>query len=469
MAMTRRRFIGTTAAGALAATIAQRSSAGAAEQAVPRCPTTKIRVRKIYLAKPVPTWPTPKLDVRAEIKRVEAQLDKLQREIPDIEFVGGELFRTSKDLGDNLPRRIGDVDGVLVFNLTSGVGHLLRAIAKVGKPTILFSQPYSGHDWSLVAGMQEQGLKIECLATSDWHEIVGALRPIRAIHRMKESRIVYIRNGGASKSYVEKARKTFGVDIVSTDHKRLNAAYQAADIREAQALADRWIKGALRVVEPSREDIVKSLRFYLGMRRILAEERAQAITINCLGLFRRKQLPAYPCIGFSQLNNDLFVGACEADLDSTMTMLLMRYMINQPGFISDPVIDTATNTVIHAHCVAATKMAGPDGSEAPYVIRSHMEDDKGASLQVKMHIGQTITAAKLVGCETMLVSTGLIVDTPDVERGCRTKITTEVADARKILEGYHYGLHRVIFYGDHVRHLKLLSRFVPSIRIVEEG
>ncbi|KPL11701.1 hypothetical protein AMJ85_03260 [candidate division BRC1 bacterium SM23_51] len=467
MAMTRRKFIGATAVGTLAMAAVRRGVASS--ESLPHCPSGKIRVRKIYLAKPVPTWPTPKLDVPAEIRRVDGEIAKLQGEMPDIEFTGGELFRTTEDLSDNLKERIGDVDAVLVFNLTSTVGHLVRAVAEVGKPTILFSQPYSGHDWSGVATLQEQGNKIECLATSDWHELVDAMRPIRAIRRMKESRVVYLRNGEANKTYVGKAKDILGVDIISINEKRLNAAYKAADEKEARAFADRWIQGAIQVVEPTREEVIKSGRLYLAMRRLLAEEQAQAIAINCLGLFGAGKLPAYPCIGFSQLNNDLFVGACEADLDSTLTMLLFRYMVNQPGFISDPVVDTATNSVIHAHCVSATKMAGPDAPAAPYIIRSHLEDDKGAALQVKMRIGQTITMTRLVGNQLILVSTGTITDTPDVDRGCRTKITTRVADARKILEGYHHGLHRVIYYGDHVLDVKRLTRFLPALKVVEEG
>jgi len=464
--MDRRQFLGTTAAGALAVAAAQQSLAAGSEQPGPASPSTKLRVRKFYLAKPVPSWPTPKLNVQDEIKRLEGELARLQKEMPDVEFVGGDLFRRPEDLGD-LKARIGDADAVLVFNLTSGVGNLLGPIAKIGAPTILFSQPYSGHDWSSVAGLQKAGMKIECLATSDYHEIVDAMRPIRAIHRMKESRLVYLNTTPASKSASEKLKAAWGADVVSTDPKRFNAIYATIDDKAVRAVANRWKSGARKIVEPTDEDILKSARFYLTMNRILADEKAQGITINCLGLFGAKQLPAYPCLGFCELNNRLFIGACEGDLDSAITMLLFRYLANKPGFISDPVIDTSKNIVIHAHCVSPTMMDGPDGKAAPYIIRSHLEDDKGAVLQVRMRIGQTITMAKLVGGEMMLISTGKITDTPAVERGCRTKITTEVADARKILEGYGYGLHRVIFYGDHVRDIKRLSRFMP-IQVVEE-
>ncbi len=85
-------------------------------------------------------------------------------------------------------------------------------------------------------------------------------------------------------------------------------------------------------------------------------------------------LVAYPCLGYRQLNNDGLVGACEADLLLTTTMLALTYLVNRPGFISDPVLDTSTNRIIYAHCVAPNKVFGPQGPTNPFHIRSHAED-----------------------------------------------------------------------------------------------
>ncbi len=48
----------------------------------------------------------------------------------------------------------------------------------------------------------------------------------------------------------------------------------------------------------------------------------------------------------------------------------------------------------------------------------------------------------------MLISTGTIIDNPESDRGCRTKITTKTPNARKLPEGYEGGLHPVIFNVD---------------------
>jgi len=208
------------------------------------------------------------------------------------------------------------------------------------------------------------------------------------------------------------------------------------------------------------------LHFDLALRTTSAHNKS-VNTFNCLGLFYAGKLPAYPCLGFSRLNNLGLVGACEADVESTLTMLLFQYMAGKPGFITDPVIDTGSGTVIHAHCVAPTCMDGLGSREEPYVLRSHMEDDKGAVVQVRMRVGQTITMAKLVGSETMLLSTGEIIDTPISERGCRTQITTRVKDPKRLLAQYRHGLHRVIFYGDHTAAVERLSKFL-KFKVVYE-
>jgi hypothetical protein len=161
-------------------------------------------------------------------------------------------------------------------------------------------------------------------------------------------------------------------------------------------------------------------------------------------------------------------GVCEADLQSTMTQLLITGYSARPGFVSDPTFDTSRNEVIHAHCVAATRMLGIGGPASPYILRSHMEDNKGVSVQVEMPVRETITCAKFADPGKFLVSTGEVSANIDAPRGCRTKIVTRVADARKLVEGWSAGLHRVIFYGDHMEAARRMGRMM-GFQVVQEG
>jgi L-fucose isomerase-like protein len=101
----------------------------------------------------------------------------------------------------------------------------------------------------------------------------------------------------------------------------------------------------------------QSARLYLAQQAVLEKHQAEAITINCLGGFYGGHLAAYPCLGFVELLDTGLVGACEADLLSTVTMIVMKHLVGRPGFISDPVLDTSSGRS-SAHCVA-TRMFGP--------------------------------------------------------------------------------------------------------------
>jgi len=245
------------------------------------------------------------------------------------------------------------------------------------------------------------------------------------------------------------------------------------DIKDAEAEAERyWLSKAKKIVEPSREEIINSARFYLAMKNMMIKERAQAVTSsNCMGG------PAKGCLTFSKLNDLGLVGACEGDMDSTLTMLIFAYAFGIPGFISDPVFDTSSNALIHFHCTSATKMDGPAGERLPFTIRTQSDSERGVSLEVENRIGQVVTCAKLIDLDTMLISTGKIFKITHDELGCRTQFWTEVADARKMFHNWGAGilkggvmtlLHRAVFYGDHLENIKKLG-VLMGFKVVEEG
>ena len=489
--MSRREFLGTASAGILAAAAVGRAGAalgadgGAGVGAPPGY--TKTRVLRLFMGRH-PAWPRPDLDMPAEARRLQTEIDKVPG-LEDVEFLGNALVGDAEGVKKAIAEHK-DVDGILAVQVSMGTGPLLAAMCDSGIPTVSYNTLYSGHEWCFIPDMQRAGKKIDVIPSSRFEDVMGAIRPFRAIHRLKETRVLFVGGGyQPPPAYVEEIRKKLGVEIVPFDHKRLAELYEAMDAAAVEAETERWVKQAQEIREPSREEIAKASRLCLAIQKALAVEKAQAITINCLGLFGMRGLPAYPCFGFVRLNDMGLVGVCEADLPSTLTQIIYQHMEGVPGFVTDPIFDTSNDTVIHAHCVAATKMDGPRGDSAPYIIRSHLEDHKGAAVQTKMRIGQEITMAKLVGkappanartlqlaastpecngVDTMLVSTGKIVDVPDVDRACRTKIAVKVRDARKMLEGWSFGLHRVIFYGDHIADTKRLGRFL-GIQIVEEG
>ncbi len=464
--ITRRTFMEGAAAGAASLSLlGTLTEPAAAETALPGA--KKVRVGKIYFGVPHPGWPMATVDVAAEQKRVEGELARIQPQLSDIEWIDCGLVAGAADFA-RAKEKLRGADGILILQLTMGMWTIAPKLLELKIPTVLFAEPFCGHEWCTIAALQQQGKRIDCWASSKFDDVVAAVRPIRAIRRLKDAKVLHISQNPADPAYVKAIQEKFGTEIKSLGRADLEAAYQAVDERAAQAEAKRWISGAEKVVEPTPDDMLKAARMALAVIEMVRAEQAAAITINCLGMGLVERDMGYPCLGFARLNSIGLGGICEADLKSTMTHLIFNYLVGKPGFVNDPCFDFSNDTVICAHCVAATKMLGPDGPSHPYILRSHLEDNRSAVLQVKMPVGQKVSMAKLIGTDQLLFSTGEAVDSPLVDRGCRTKLTVRVDHPRKLLEGWTAGLHRVVFYGDHTRDIERFCRFM-QVRLLREG
>lgn len=467
--ISRRCFLKSTAVGmASCATLAAFARRLAAATTAPQLgPTSKVRVGLIYLGHQHPGWPSHTVDVPGEMKRYGSEFEKLAAHLNDIEFVDAGLVADAPRLA-KAKELFADVDGILVLHLTMGIGQYLQSLMELEIPMVLFSLPYTGHEWHTIASWQRQGKLIESFPTSRFEDVLIAIRPFRALHRLKEARILHVNHGAADAAYSQAIKERFGTDIKNIGLPELEKAYNDADQGEAMADCRRWMAEAEKIVEPTKEDILKSSRMYIAMRNLLAEHNGVLVTMNCLGMNLMGRGMGYPCLGFVRLNNLGLGGVCEADLKSSMTHLIFSYLVGKPGFVTDPVFDLSTSSIIHAHCVAATQMEGPETAAAPYHIRSHLEDGLGASLQVRMPVGRKLTMARLIGTDKMLFATGEATDSPFVEYGCRTKLTMKVENIERMLEDWSCGLHRVVFYGDHTQDIRRFCRFA-RIRVLHEG
>jgi len=434
----------------------------------PGCRRSKVRVGKLYLVGTNNMWPTPKLDIEAERQRYENEFARMKKEFADVEFVGNGIVKTAEDIG-KLADSLKNADGILVIHLTMGALPTLHEILKLGRPTMVFAAPYSGHEWTAFGGLrrQKEGALLDCLLTADMNELAAAVRPFRAIHHLREAKVLNVTARTEWLEFANKVKEKFGTQIKQIDRDRMIRAYEAVPEPEAQAEAQRWMSAAQKVVEPSKDEIVRSCRLALAFEKLLNEEEATVITVDCYGTMYH-QLPAFPCIGNVRLNDLGLGGICESDLEAAMTHILFQGLSGRPSFISDPTMDVSTNAIILAHCLGSTKMDGPEGPAAPYRLRTIMERQEGAVPQVFMRVGQRVTQGRLVGTDMFIYFTGQVIEAPDLDRGCRTKITVKVdGDAERLWQDWAHGLHRSTCYGDWAKDLQRFAKFA-GIRLVNE-
>lgn len=469
----------------LLAGIAARPFAAAEQAGWPKLPSVRIYV--VYLGTGG-AWPRPDFDAPKEIAdKFAPRLQQIQTTLGDVEFVGGDLIKNHAPAATDLLPKIdaSGAEAILVIHLSFGDSTPFKVFADSGKPVAIYSQPFSGHDWMYVPRLQKSGVRLIMAPSRDLAEIDRLAALLRVPVRMKQSKIILMgepgcaAGTGAARDF-DQVRTKIGPEVIEVTPAEFIGVHESIAVADAQREAqDYWFSQARDIKEPTHEEIVKSCQTYLAMKKLMIEQGAQAITVKCLGGIPIQTL-GYPCLGFSRLLDDGLVGACEADMDSTLTMLMFLYAFGLPGFITDPLIDTAKNAVIHAHCVAPTKMRGPESKRLPFSIRNHRDDNKGASLEVFMDedLGQKVTWAKLANLDTILVATGTITEICDFEdRGCRTQLVAEVDNSRELFQNWGGGvlpddmmtlLHRVLYYGDHTENVKDLAHLM-GLNVLLEG
>jgi len=489
--MNRRNFLtraGTAAAGALGV-LAAPAWLNAAE------PKDKTRIRVVYALhgekQDRPDWPNKGFNFRPVMDRINGTL---ARKCKGFEFV------TSLANGEEQAKKLleqdkaaGNIGGYLVYQMNCW-NRVVQTLATSGKPVLYADFQFGGSGGFLVynaAFLRSQAPNVGFVASSKTKDLVEAVKcfqvvkqsgtadefaaatarvrlkstpgagrlagktdPVQCLsadaclRRLKEAKILAVRDDKSSGP----AGEVMGVKVEHLPFAELNEAWKQADKAETCAVADRWAKAAKKVEGVSRETLETSAAMYLAERALLQKHGANGITINCLGGFYGGHIHAYPCLGFYQLNNDGLIGGCECDVRSAATMVIGTTLTQgRPGYISDPVIDTAKRQIIYAHCVAPSKAFGPAGRTNPYEILTHSEDRQGASIRSILPTGYMTTSLEFdQGRKEILFHRALAVANDPDDRACRTKLCAEpVGDLEKLFRMWdQWSWHRVTFYGD---------------------
>jgi len=452
-----------------------------------------MRIRIIYSlhapVQAVPDWPNIGFDFRPAMDKINSSLSSHFRNIEFLPVLatGPEdaVKITTQDANEN-------IDGYIVYQMNCW-NRVVQDVAKTGKPVLYADFQFGGSGGFLVytaAFLRSMTNNVGFVASSRIEDIVAAvtcfetginggspggfgaavargrtgatpasgtysiyaneiesLSPQECKRKLAASRIIAVAD--------QKARiadPVMGIPLEYVPFSEVNDAWSKADKDEAGKIVAKWQQTALDIVKVSDETLLTSASMYLGMKSVIQNHGANAITMNCLGGFYGNHIHAYPCLGFHELCNEGLVGACECDINSTATMLAFSTMTGgRPGFISDPVIDTSKRQIIYAHCVAPNRIFGPQGHTNPFRIMTHSEDRNGASVQSILPVNYITTTLEINDKrKEILFHQAVAVDNDTDDRACRTKLSAEPqGDLEKLFTKWDvWGWHRVTFYGD---------------------
>lgn len=462
--MRRRDFARLIGAGALAPPVALPSPARIAARpagepvgyvkAVFTYPPTEALRRESYYS-----WPGSSFEAEAKHREYAAALEAAARRM-NLRLEIEPRAIDTKEEAERFARAALDArpDGLLLIPLKkSHADNLPPILETTGLPAVIFTTI------GVLLNPQirdfQRREKVHVVVSLDNVDAAAwGLRLIQARRRLADSTIVDL----AGEKREETRVATLGTRVVRVpleDFYQLFARTGAdAEVRNRAA---RYLREAVRLEEPNENDVLEAAKCHSVLKRIVERERADAVMMTCLPGLRHPRRHVPPCMGFMDLRDEGIPAGCESDLDATLTMMLLEYLFDKPGFQHNPTADTERKLYFGAHCTAPTRMLGRNGPAERYILRSHAEAGWGCVPQVLFPTGQRVTFAKLHSKPTppdMVIYSGTIAGCPanPPAGGCRTNVEIKVDGLENPADVKSH--HLCLCYGDHAADLRSFCR-----------
>ncbi len=414
-------------------------------------PQPKVRLEAAILQQPRPYWlgwpgTTYQLDQRQKeyrgqlagsCRRLAIDLHEQDKPIED----EAAMVAFLKGVKERKP------DGLLVILQHMACwGWVNRLANEAGVPLIVFSPIGTSFTGHVATVSRQQGVYV--VSSLEWSAVEDGLRMLRVKRQFEETRVLWVHGTQRNETVLER----LGTKVRAIPRNTFNELFDKMPVNEeVKDVATTFRKHAKRIVEPNWQDSLNSARVYTAAKRLLSDEQANAISMDCLGMVTAKLVPTPPCGAWTVLQDLGVTCGCEADLFGATSLMLTSYLLDRPGYMNDPVAETAKNLLVASHCVSGTRLNGFTQKPAPYILRNHSESALGISVQVLWPVGAPVSLLRFQDAHHLIVDTGTVVsniDTPPAG-GCRTSVEIKmdhVEDCRDVL-----GFHQVVTLGNHRR------------------
>jgi hypothetical protein len=417
-------------------------------------PKPKVNIAVGTLQQPTPYWlgwPGTAYKLKERQKEYSAKLEESAKKLGiDLSVEGNPVQDEAgmTALLNKVKSEKPDALFVAIYHMNCW-GWVDRLSREAGVPLLVFAPigtSFTGH----VLGISRTP-GVYLASTLEWPAVEAGLRMVKAKRMFEESRILWIQGNQRNETVLER----LGTKVRAIPRDVFNQRFDATPVTdEVRQVASELRRTAKKVVEPTQQDMLNCARAYVTAKRLLADENANALSMDCLGMVGAKLVPTPPCGAWMLLQDQGITAGCEADLFGATSLMLTSYLLNRPGYMNDPVAETAKNLLITAHCTCGSRLRGFDKPRVPFILRNHSESALGVSVQVLWPVGEPVTLIRFNNPNEVIVDTGTVVSnvpTPPAG-GCRTSIEIkmdDVEDARDVL-----GFHQVVTLGNHKREVE---------------
>lgn len=264
-------------------------------------------------------------------------------------------------------------------------------------------------------------------------------------------------------------RSQLGVEVPQYELTPFFQRAREANPGRIDALAERLRTRLADFDAHDADETRGTLGAYLALDELAKNEGLDGVAVRCWPEFFT-DLGCSACGAMSLLSDALTPTSCEADVNGTITQLILQWLSGAPAFGSDIVaFDLDTDAATLWHCgLAPLAMADPAVTPSATL---HSNRAKPLLMQFPLKPGR-VTIARLSeasGDFRLVIGGGEMLKAPMAFSGTSGQIRFDSGAAavmdKLLSEGLEH--HVSLVYGEHARALELLARMLgmPALRL----
>lgn len=187
---------------------------------------------------------------------------------------------------------------------------------------------------------------------------------------------------------------------------------------------------------------------YERLKQIVVEHDLQGVTLRCFDLL--KTCKNTGCIALSKLNDEGIPAACEGDIPTLLTMMIVKRLTGELCFQVNPARIQPDGKMLFAHCTL------PLGMTEKHEYTTHFESGIGVAIHGDLPTGD-YTLVKMSGDMQRMLAVDVTLERCQFEPNlCRTQVWVQATP-----EVSHYFMtdpianHHLLIRGHHENSLKV--------------
>lgn len=399
----------------------------------------------------------------------EKELGEYYNQIKDHIVVPESRSHLINDMEDVEKMELTENDTLIIIPMSGAVQQAIVASANKAKHVIVYAAYISGNvsdnasqlmltknaaptvmdSW----GVLRREHKHSRIA-QDIEELNMFINVFLALEYIKDSKIILV--GDTEPWVISNSSKIsdyekLGVKVQQVLQQEVADIYNELTDEDAEEYYDHFRSGASKLVEPTEEDVKASSRMAAALLKIMEKYDANGMALACFNLLNEG---TNGCLGVSYINDctDDFV-SCEGDLDSAVTMLIMKKIASSKLWMANPGLHP-NGVVNFSHCTAPINIKSEGNRD--YILRNHHESGIGTSLQVDLPLDQVVTACRISdNVSKMTINRGVSIE-GKYENVCRTQLYIKFDDFEHYINTA-LGCHQVFAFEDIVKPMEILA------------